>query len=62
MFFLAEKLGKTISEIESSITQSEFIAWNVYFDPKSWENKILNSTQESRDNAIMNLIIGQSNG
>lgn len=58
MFFLAEKLGKTIAEVEE-ISRTEFLQWNVYFDPETWRKK-LNNTPEAKAQAIKNLILGSS--
>lgn len=60
MFFLAEKLGKTVSQLEHELTPDELTQWHVYFDPEYWRNKI-NNTEQGRSAQIMHLIMGSKN-
>lgn len=39
LFFLAETLGKTVSELQYEITESELVYWHAYYDIKNKEQE-----------------------
>jgi hypothetical protein len=59
LFFLAERLGKTISELESSISITELTKWQVFFNQEFWKNRIMHETADGRSAAIEKLLIGK---
>ena len=30
-FFLAQKLGKTVAQLQREMSQAEFVAWDIYY-------------------------------
>jgi hypothetical protein len=62
LFRLGERLGKTVSELEDSLSITELTKWQVFFNQELWENRIMQSTAEGRSAAIEKLLIGKSNG
>jgi len=61
---LAEKLSKTVSEIEHHMSNQELLEWHIYFDPDHWRKKVSfhqtqQSSADSKSQAILQLIVGK---
>ncbi len=39
-FFLAEKLGRTITELRQTLTQREFVQWSIYYGRKAQQREL----------------------
>lgn len=39
-FFLAEKLGRTVAELEAAVGNDEFVRWSIYYARKAQRQEL----------------------
>jgi hypothetical protein len=58
LYELCLRLGKTITELHESMTQSELLRWQIVLNQELWQHRITHETVEGRSRAIQNIIMG----